>query len=297
MDQHEFLENLKELTVYAATQENVLTKDEIQGYFSDLTPAQYELMYQFLTDREIRIRDYVRPRQGFGGARDEKPAEQPTNDEEGGGTEESFLAMYREEMAAIPELNEVEEDDLFEAFTVGNKKAKDMLIESQLAAVFDAAMEFTDRGVRLADLVQEGNVGLMMGLDMARTKALESDDWDWRRTMNTIIMDTLSNCVTAENDNQHLEERSVAEMEELKRGYDKLRGELGRKPNVTELADFLMMEEDALKDLLSLSSEALELAHDHSEEEEHEEGQEHAEGQEHEEGHGEHDDGENTPQA
>ena len=78
------------------------------------------------------------------------------------------LAEYLREIAGYPLLTEEQERRLAEAGRAGDLDARDQLIRANLRLVVSVARRYSDRGMSLLDLIQEGNVGLM--------KAAESFD-------------------------------------------------------------------------------------------------------------------------
>ncbi|HEY3117519.1 MAG TPA: sigma-70 family RNA polymerase sigma factor [Chloroflexota bacterium] len=70
----------------------------------------------------------------------------------------------REQLAADPEISWPERDRLQQLVWEGDS-ARDRLIEANLRLVVSVAKRYSNRGVGLADLVQEGNIGLLRAVD------------------------------------------------------------------------------------------------------------------------------------
>lgn len=69
---------------------------------------------------------------------------------------------YKKAVSAIPDLNAAQESSLAYKFNVENcLKSAQQLIFSQLKTVVKVAQEFKNYGLNEADLIQEGNIGLM----------------------------------------------------------------------------------------------------------------------------------------
>lgn len=47
----------------------------------------------------------------------------------------------------------------------GDKRAKDIMIERNIRLVIKMARKYSGRGLELLDLIQEGNIGLMIAVD------------------------------------------------------------------------------------------------------------------------------------
>jgi RNA polymerase sigma-32 factor len=75
------------------------------------------------------------------------------------------IAQYTHEIAQHPLLSRVDEHDLAERFqTTGDPAAAERLVTSNLRFVVKIAHEYRGYGLPLTDLVQEGNIGLMMAV-------------------------------------------------------------------------------------------------------------------------------------
>ncbi len=75
--------------------------------------------------------------------------------------EDNLLSLYFEQLQKFPPLK-AEESQLL-AFQVqqGDEKARDRLIQHHLRLVVKIAKEFRNRGILMADLIEEGNIGLI----------------------------------------------------------------------------------------------------------------------------------------
>lgn len=79
--------------------------------------------------------------------------------------EESVLSLYLKEINKIPLLSRTEEDSLARSVARGNQIAKEKLTLANLRFVVTVAKKFQNRGLPLADLISEGNIGLMKAVD------------------------------------------------------------------------------------------------------------------------------------
>jgi RNA polymerase primary sigma factor len=64
-----------------------------------------------------------------------------------------------------PFLDAEEEKELITKAKTGDRAARDRVIESQLLSVISVANKYRGRGVEFADLIQEGNMGLLKAID------------------------------------------------------------------------------------------------------------------------------------
>ena len=83
---------------------------------------------------------------------------------EGIGTEDP-VRMYLKEIGTVPLLSADEELRLAKRKAEGDDNAKERLIEANLRLVVSIAKRYTGRGMSFLDLVQEGNLGLIKGVE------------------------------------------------------------------------------------------------------------------------------------
>jgi RNA polymerase primary sigma factor len=77
----------------------------------------------------------------------------------------SLLDIYFREIGRFPLLSADDERGLARQMAVGVDGARDRLIVSNLRLVAKIAQEYSDVGLPLIDLIQEGNIGLMEAID------------------------------------------------------------------------------------------------------------------------------------
>jgi RNA polymerase primary sigma factor len=75
------------------------------------------------------------------------------------------LSHYLRHLGGRPQLTREQEYDLARRARKGEESARQLLAQSNLAFVVAVAKKFANRGARLDDLIQEGNVGLMKAIE------------------------------------------------------------------------------------------------------------------------------------
>lgn len=73
----------------------------------------------------------------------------------------SNIKTYLRQMGAIPMLTREQEMDLTEKAGNGDEAARCKLVEANLRLVVSVAKKYSNSGIELLDLIQEGNMGLM----------------------------------------------------------------------------------------------------------------------------------------
>jgi len=81
------------------------------------------------------------------------------------GESPAILDIYFRDIARFPLLTPDEEQALARGMRAGEDQARERLIVSNLRLVAKIAQEYTDVGLPLMDLIQEGNVGLIQAID------------------------------------------------------------------------------------------------------------------------------------
>ncbi len=79
--------------------------------------------------------------------------------------DENVLSLYLKEINKVPLLKREEEEALARAAAKGEQSAKDKLIRANLRFVVNVAKKYQNQGLPLADLISEGNIGLMNAIE------------------------------------------------------------------------------------------------------------------------------------
>ena len=75
------------------------------------------------------------------------------------------VLSYYNSLASMSPISRVEEERLIALAKEGDDDAKNEVIKANLRFVFDVAKKYKGKGVPLADLISEGNMGLIKALD------------------------------------------------------------------------------------------------------------------------------------
>ncbi len=75
------------------------------------------------------------------------------------------IKVYLKEIKDIPLLTAQQEVDLARLIQKGDNKARESMIRANLRLVISIAKRYTNLGIPLSDLIEEGNIGLMRGVD------------------------------------------------------------------------------------------------------------------------------------
>lgn len=268
VEKDNFLEKLKKLVEVAKTKHNALDVAEINDFFmgDNLTPDQMEQIYSYLEERRVDVIPVIDENlmaeeplllddDDFAG--DDsflKEAEDIDLDAvdllEGIGTEDP-VRMYLKEIGTVPLLSADEELVLAKRKAEGDEHAKERLIEANLRLVVSIAKRYTGRGMSFLDLVQEGNLGLIKGVekfDYTKGYKLSTYATWWIRQSVTRALADQARTIRVP---VHMVE-TINKMSKMQR---KLTLELGYEPSVSELADALDMSEEKVMEIMQIARE------------------------------------------
>ena len=169
---------------------------------------------------------------------------------EGVGTEDP-VRMYLKEIGTVPLLSGDEELELAKRKQEGDECAKQKLIEANLRLVVSIAKRYTGRGMSFLDLVQEGNLGLIKGVEkFDYTKGFKLSTyatWWIRQSVTRALADQARTIRVP----VHMVE-TINKMSKMQR---KLTLELGYEPSVAELAVALETSEEKVMEIMQIARE------------------------------------------
>ncbi|NIZ19762.1 sigma-70 family RNA polymerase sigma factor [Entomospira culicis] len=79
--------------------------------------------------------------------------------------DENALSLYLREINTIELLSREEEDSLARRARAGDEDAKNRLLQANLRFVVNVAKKFQNQGLPLADLISEGNIGMIHAIE------------------------------------------------------------------------------------------------------------------------------------
>jgi RNA polymerase primary sigma factor len=155
------------------------------------------------------------------------------------------IEIYLAEIRRIPLLTREEETELAKRVAAGDEAARKRMVESNLRLVVMLARRYQGRGLPLADLIAEGNVGLI--------RAVEKFRWDRGTRFSTYATWWIRQAIQRALANQARLIRLPVHVEALlgkfKRTRERLTQEQGKPPELAEVAAELGL---TVKDLEAL---------------------------------------------
>ena len=165
------------------------------------------------------------------------------------------VRMYLKDIGKIPLLTPERETYLAEQIALGNKAAKDELIEANLRLVVSIAKRHVGKGMYFLDLIQEGNLGLI--------KAVEKFDYSKGYKFSTYatwwIRQAITRAIADQARTIRIPVHMVETIHRVSRTARQLLQELGREPTTDEIAERLGMTPEKVREIMKIAQDPVSL--------------------------------------
>ncbi|HAF66239.1 MAG TPA: RNA polymerase sigma factor RpoD [Clostridiales bacterium UBA9857] len=165
------------------------------------------------------------------------------------------VRMYLKEIGRVPLLTAEEEVELAKRMEMGDKEAKQRLIESNLRLVVSIAKRYVGRGMLFLDLIQEGNMGLI--------KAVEKFDYRKGYKLSTYatwwIRQAITRAIADQARTIRIPVHMVETINKLVRTSRQLLQELGREPTAEEIAEEMGLTPERVREIQKIAQEPVSL--------------------------------------
>ncbi|HLA80448.1 MAG TPA: sigma-70 family RNA polymerase sigma factor [Thermoleophilia bacterium] len=211
-----------------------VTSDEIMALAEeyDMTVEEIEDLYSQLFDQSIEIYEQSPVTQGV------LDTIEPTLDLSIQTVTQDPLRLYLKEAGTIPLLTRNEEIQLAKRIEMGDKRAKDRLIRSNLRLVISIAKNYYTQDMDFLDLIQEGNTGLI--------RAVEKFDYHKGFKFSTYatwwIRQAITRAIANQDRNIRIPVHMIEKINKMVRTERRLLQETGKEPNDDDLAAELGIE-------------------------------------------------------
>jgi RNA polymerase primary sigma factor len=169
--------------------------------------------------------------------------------------DENILSIYLKEINRIPLLSREEEDKYARAAAEGHKKAKEKLIRANLRFVVNVAKKYQNQGLPIADLISEGNIGLMNAIER----------YDVNRGYHFIsyavwwIRQAILKAICEKSRMIRIPLNRANELVQIEKARKALQCEQGTDPEIHDIAKILDMDKNHVADLLNISRDLISL--------------------------------------
>lgn len=156
LDRNAFMETLRAVAEVTRTAQDGLSKEEILKYFEgmELSEEHVEMIYQYLQlPPEVQT-----------GEPETEEEEEPVIVEEESQEQNVYFQMYLDDLAQIDEMSEDEMQEAYKKLLDGDGSVVGEICESWLGSIAQMAIPYAEQGAILEDVIQEGNMGLLLKL-------------------------------------------------------------------------------------------------------------------------------------
>jgi len=179
--------------------------------------------------------------------------EQMAEDAEEGMQTEDIYRVYMEELAAIVPCTPEENEKLLEKVKAGDEMARERLIEGNLRNALMYVQGYINRGVPMADLIQEASMELMMLVG-------EGFEGSFEKLLESRIRVRMEEVIAEQKSEINIEEEMLARVNVLQEVSKNLAERFGREPKLEELAEYMKMTEDEVREIMKVTMDALSLS-------------------------------------
>lgn len=161
-----------------------------------------------------------------------------------------IVKMYFDDVRNIPVLTQEEERELIRRMREGDEQARDTFVQANLRLVIYAVRPFKGRGMSFLDLVQEGNIGLLM--------AVERYDERFGTRFSTYAMwwirETVLRAIAYKSRTIRIPPYMTSMIAKVKRLSRAFAAENGREPTVEEIAGAMGVSVDTVRQIRNAES-------------------------------------------
>jgi len=173
----------------------------------------------------------------------------------GSRADENVLSLYLKEINRIPLLTREEEEKLARSAAKNDVIAKEKLIRANLRFVVNVAKKYQNQGLPLADLISEGNIGLMNAIDRFDVEKgyhfISYAVW-W-------IRQAILKAICEKSRMIRLPLNRANELVQIEKVKKDIQSERSAEPETAEIARRLDIEQDHVAELLNISRDLISL--------------------------------------
>jgi RNA polymerase primary sigma factor len=170
-------------------------------------------------------------------------------------SDENILSIYLKEINKVPLLTREEEQKYARGAADGDTFAKNKLIQANLRFVVNVAKKYQNQGLPLADLISEGNIGLMNAIerfDVSKGYHFISYAVWW-------IRQAILKAICEKSRMIRLPLNRANELVQIEKMRKELQSGSKGDPEIHEIAKALDMREEHVADLINISRDMVSL--------------------------------------
>ena len=169
--------------------------------------------------------------------------------------EDRCLDLYLKEISTVELITQEEEVELAKRIRQGDEEALHQLMKANLRFVVSVAKQYRNQGLSLADLINEGNLGLIK----AALRFDESKGYKFISYAVWWIRQSILQALAEHSRIVRLPLNRAGTMHKIGKQSDQLGQRYGREPTAQEIADELSMSVEEVNETLRVSGQHLSL--------------------------------------
>lgn len=169
------------------------------------------------------------------------------------GHAEDIYQVYMEELAGIEPCSEEENKRLLAEAKNGNERARERLVEGNLKRALFCVQDYINKGVALADLIQEASMELLLLAD-------EGFEEGFEKLLESRIRVRMEEVLREQQAEMDIEEEMAARVNVLQEVSKRMAEELGREASLEELAERMKMTAEDVREIMKVTMDALNLS-------------------------------------
>ena len=242
MDEKAYRSALEACTRKAHENHNYITEKEYKSFFEQLemNEKQDTLTRNYLQNIKIR----------FGTFEGQDTEEVVLSEKDG-----KYLKFYMDDLEVLCDYTEEETAEITKKAMEDDADAKKKLISIHLKDVVDIAKLYVYQGLPLEDLIGEGNIGLMMGVD---TLGCIENAEEVEGHLGKMIMDAMDSAIAADTDTKEEMERVIERITDIGIKAKELSEDLRRDVTIEELSRETGIEKADIDEAMRLTGNNIE---------------------------------------
>ena len=220
-DKLQFRKKLAEILEFCAARNNIVERGDVEDFFGadSLTAEQLELVFDYLLSQKVIVKGYIKA----GGSVFAAEKTDSVLSEE----EVQYLKIYESDLGAM--------------------KPSDAFYNI-LPKVVEIAKKIHVPEVFIGDLIQEGNMGVMLA---------SADGEENETELLRMAEESMQMMIESLSEEKVQDQKRVDKVQELDDQIEKITKEMGRKVTVDELAQFMDKSVDDIMDVIRLAGEEI----------------------------------------
>ena len=165
------------------------------------------------------------------------------------------IKMYLREIGQIPLLTNERELELAKRISEGDERAKQELMEANFRLVVSIAKKHTNRGLKLLDLIQEGNIGLMKAVE----KFESNKGFKFSTYATWWIRQAITRAIADQGRTIRIPVHMIETINKIKKASRIHLQETGKEPTADYLAKTVEMPVEKVKNILEMNQDPISL--------------------------------------